>query len=272
MTITCPHCGASGNLDDSRRPAGVTSIKCPRCTQSFPLPPPASPSIPTSAPEPPPLRQCPDCGGVIEGNGRLCSVCETARQKQNNGGTDSPPPLPLAEKEPFCICSICKGQFSENDVVKFGDKLVCAACKPAYMQMLAMGMTDSSGGGEGTLSRQELEATDYHIDIGGSLTAGWEMFKSNMGIVIGASILVYLAMGVANAIPVLGYVSALFLSGPFMGGLWLFYIKKLRGQEATINDAFSGFTKNFVQLMLVGAVTSLAYTAAIGLGDRKSVV
>ncbi len=51
-----------------------------------------------------------------------------------------------------------------------------------------------------------------------------------------------------------------------MGGLWYFYIKKMRGEEATINDAFSGFKKNFVQLMLVGAVTSLAYTAAIVLG------
>lgn len=258
MTITCPHCGATGELDDSKRPVGVTSIKCPRCSQGFPLPPAVTPP----STEPPPLRACPSCGGVIENDGQFCNACAKARERQSETAM-TPPPLPDAEKENFSVCTVCKGQFSLNEMVRFGDKLVCASCKPTYMQMLSMGISDRGSYGDGTLSPEELAAREYTVDIGGCLTAGWEMFKANMGIVIGASILVYLSMGIANAIPFLGYISALVLTGPFMGGLWIFYIKKMRGEDATINDAFSGFNKNFIQLMLVGAVSMLISYAAI---------
>lgn len=138
MTITCPHCGASGQLDDSKRPAGATSIKCPRCSQSFPLPP--LETAPPPIPEPPPLRPCPSCGGIIEGSGGLCAACEAARNRQTD--TTAPPPLPgaAANGTPAGTCEVCKGRFPQSEMVRFGTSLVCAGCKPTYVQMLSMGM------------------------------------------------------------------------------------------------------------------------------------
>ncbi|QOX80756.1 zinc-ribbon domain-containing protein [Trichlorobacter lovleyi] len=145
MTITCPHCGLSGQLDDSKRPAGATSINCPRCKQSFPLPPLESVALPTAPPTPEAasLRPCPSCGGIIEGSGGLCNACEAARSRQpgqGNGINTLPPPLPATEERNSGVCTVCKGHFAQSEMVRFGNKLVCASCKPTYVQMLAMGM------------------------------------------------------------------------------------------------------------------------------------
>lgn len=38
MTITCPHCGFSRNIDPDRIPSRAIRVNCPRCRKSFPLP------------------------------------------------------------------------------------------------------------------------------------------------------------------------------------------------------------------------------------------
>jgi len=35
MTITCPHCNFSREIDDSRIPAGTARVACPRCKEKF---------------------------------------------------------------------------------------------------------------------------------------------------------------------------------------------------------------------------------------------
>ncbi|MGB4600714.1 MAG: RDD family protein [Trichlorobacter sp.] len=138
MTIQCPHCGARGQLDDSKRPVGVTSIKCPRCNQSFPLPPLVSVQTPPA--EPPPLRRCPACGGIIEGSGGLCNACDAARTRQD---TTTATPLPVVAPADGTLtgtCEVCKGRFAQSEMVRFGTTQVCSACKPTYVQMLAMGL------------------------------------------------------------------------------------------------------------------------------------
>ncbi|MCE1225853.1 MAG: zinc-ribbon domain-containing protein [Geobacteraceae bacterium] len=270
MTITCPHCGVSGQLDDSKRPVGATSINCPRCKQSFPLPPlePAAvapPVIPVPPPlpaEPAPLRPCPACGGIIEGSGGLCNACEAARNRQSaagNGATTPPPPIPPAgDDRSSGSCAVCKGRFAQSQMVRFGDKLVCASCKPTYVQMLAMGIVGMAGSGsEGTLNQEQLLARDYTVEIGSCISEGWQMVKGSMGIVVGASLLAYMAFMISCMIPYLGTLATLFLTGPFMGGIWWFYIRKTRGESATVGDAFGGFGPRFVQLMLAGLVKIL---------------
>jgi predicted Zn finger-like uncharacterized protein len=37
MTLTCPHCGFSREVDDARLPAQTLRVTCPRCRMSFPL-------------------------------------------------------------------------------------------------------------------------------------------------------------------------------------------------------------------------------------------
>lgn len=119
--------------------------------------------------------------------------------------------------------------------------------------------TGEPAGGEarGAASQPELLARDYEVDIGGGLGQSWEMFKASAGVCIGATALVYAVLFGIGFIPYLGMVLPLFLTGPLFGGLWFFFVKKMRGQPAGLEDAFSGFGPRFVPLMLVGLVTTL---------------
>jgi hypothetical protein len=155
------------------------------------------------------------------------------------------------------LCSECGRAFSPNDVIRYGDKWICAACKPTFFQRLREGAARPSAGAGPTATEAELLARDYEVDIGGCLSQAWELFKTNAGIMIGATVLVYLALMAANAIPYLSYVLGLLFNGPLIGGLWLFYIKKVRGQEAAVGDAFGGFGPRFWQLVLTQLIPGL---------------
>jgi uncharacterized membrane protein len=76
------------------------------------------------------------------------------------------------------------------------------------------------------------------------------MFKQNAGLMIGATLVIYLIMFAIGMIPIVGYVLPLILGGPLTGGLALFFIRMTRGEPADLAIAFSGFGPRFVPLML----------------------
>jgi uncharacterized membrane protein len=68
----------------------------------------------------------------------------------------------------------------------------------------------------------------------------------------------------------------LFFSAPMMAGLWLFYIKKVRGQEAGTSDIFAGFGPKYLQLVLAAlfpGVLSFGVSgfATLILGSRRTI-
>ena len=79
---------------------------------------------------------------------------------------------------------------------------------------------------------------------------------ANFGLLFGATTLVCLVQLALLYIPIIG-ILALFFKGVFYGGLYLVFLKRMRGQTATVGEAFSGFGEMFVQLLLVGVVGSL---------------
>jgi len=162
-------------------------------------------------------------------------------------------------------CSECGRVFATGDVIRYEDKFICAACKPIFFQRLREGAAFAAPSAGATATEADLLSRDYQVDIGGSLTRAWEVFKANAGMLIGASVLVYLAIIAVNVIPYLGIVLALFLNGPLMGGLWLFYIKNVRNQEAGIADAFGGFGPRFWQLVLTQLIPGLVTGGFFGI-------
>jgi len=100
----------------------------------------------------------------------------------------------------------------------------------------------------------EILARDYHVDIGGCIGRSWQLVKANFWLLVGASFVASIIAG----IPYLGIV----LAGPMMGGLYLLYLSRLRGQPAGFETAFKGFSLAFLQLMLVSIVS----TVLTGLG------
>ena len=171
--------------------------------------------------------------------------------KVRGEGRAAAPPLMGA-----ILCSQCGKSFSADDVVRIGEGWVCGACKPAFLQRLREGAAPVPTA-VGVISAAELLARDYQVEIGAYFSRAWNLFTTNAGIMIGASILVYLVLVVVNLIPYLKIILSLLLTGPLFGGLWLFYAKQARGEKAGIDDAFSGFGPRFAQLLLASVVSTV---------------
>ena len=95
------------------------------------------------------------------------------------------------------------------------------------------------------------------LDISGCISRSWELLKSDFWAIVGVSFVVIVIMVVAGAIPFLGYLVSLLLSGVFYGGLYFYYLKKIRGQPAELGDAFSGFSVALGPLVLTTLLVTL---------------
>ena len=89
--------------------------------------------------------------------------------------------------------------------------------------------------------------------IASCLSRASVLLKENFGLLTGATFLVWSIDLTLQMIP----FAHLFLSGVVYGGLCLLYLKRIRGEPASIGWIFAGFTGAFTQLMLAGFVSSL---------------
>jgi len=174
----------------------------------------------------------------------------------------STPPAGPAPAPHEALCAECGKAFTKEEMIHYGDNWVCAGCKPVFMQKVAEGVTQLAMKG-GRITETDLIARDYDVDIGDAISRGWELFKVNAGLMIGAVVIVYVIVyGVTivinlSRIPFISLLVGLFLTGPLTAGLWLLFIKLVRGTAAEINDAFRGFSSRYWQLVMVKLIPML---------------
>lgn len=178
-------------------------------------------------------------------------------------GTAMPPPTapPITGNE--AVCAECGGLFQKDNMIAHGGLHVCGNCKPVFLQRLSEGAKLKSPRVAGSLSPEDLLARDYPVDVGGCLSHGWELFKANAGGMIGAIVLVGLALMIAGVIPYLSLLLGIFVNGPLMGGLWVYFLKCSRDEKPEIGQAFSGFGPRYWQLVLVQLIPMLLAFAAM---------
>jgi hypothetical protein len=139
-------------------------------------------------------------------------------------------------------------------------------------------------------SAEQILARGHEVDIGSCISRGWGLVKNNFWRLVGTTFLVFLLLGgmgwalrmVVNLMfdvpfitPHVGAWGAmrtqwrgilissvwnLFISGPLLGGLYNYYLKLIRGQPATLADAFAGFSGAFGALMLAHLISALLTT------------
>ena len=119
---------------------------------------------------------------------------------------------------------------------------------------------------EATALTEQILARDFDLNIGDCLRRGWELVKSDFWPIVGVTALVLaLVWAASSSEPMFNYkregfhattsLLGVLLGGPLMGGLYLFFLKKIRGQPARVETAFAGFSSCFVQLFLASFVS-----------------
>lgn len=130
--------------------------------------------------------------------------------------------------------------------------------------------TSAAGGAKGVASDAIPEIKDYQLNIGGCLGRGWNLVKQNFWPLVGVNALVTVLLALLGSLSIklsphdshFGVGLSFLLAGPLLGGLYLYFLKRIRGENATIEVAFSGFSTRFLHLFLGHLVAGLL----IGLG------
>ena len=103
---------------------------------------------------------------------------------------------------------------------------------------------------------EEILARDWHISIGSCIGRGWELIKNDFWMLVGASVVATLVAS-GGFIPYVSGLLALIIGGPMIGGLYGFFLKKIRHQPASFADIFLGFSVAFVPLMLTSLISGI---------------
>ncbi|HAM72490.1 MAG TPA: hypothetical protein DCM86_12685 [Verrucomicrobiales bacterium] len=160
------------------------------------------------------------------------------------------------------VCSVCNNPFPSDDLVRVEGRLVCAICKPTLLQRLKEGATIAPT----DESLQELDPDTLvrlsadrsgSIDAMGCLSNGWRVFKNQVGLLLGGLVVAYLCMMAGGAIPMIGPCIGLVINGPLMAGMWIVFVRAVRGEDTSIGDVFSGFSSHWWPLVLVNLLTGL---------------
>jgi len=117
-----------------------------------------------------------------------------------------------------------------------------------------------------TVSAEEILARDYTLNIRNCLRRGWALVRNDFWPLVGMSAFVLVVLSMASSSGVVvsdgkssGTTSILgiLLSGPLMGGLYLYFLKKIRREAAGVETAFTGFRQPFPHLVIAGFLASL---------------
>ena len=125
-------------------------------------------------------------------------------------------------------------------------------------------------------------ARDFNLDIGACISRSWELLKAHFWPMVGISALIMVISAAINQIIGLGSRSAVqtmilsrhvtpfgismvtftsLLGAPvytvLTAGTFKYYLRLIRGEQATIGDAFAGFSAAAGQLILLGLVTGI---------------
>lgn len=118
------------------------------------------------------------------------------------------------------------------------------AAAPVATSQLARRSVDSKGYAEA------IKASGARVDVFECLSLAFKFWTSNFLPVVGVTALVIILQAVIGMIPLVGMLSGLLLNGVFYGGLYYYYLGKMRGEHRELSDGFAGFTRALGPLVL----------------------
>lgn len=155
-------------------------------------------------------------------------------------------------------CTVCKIAFTDDDLVIIEGQKVCAICKPTLLQRM------KEGGFTGTFDDlspdalvQASQARNRSLNAMECLERSWNFFKKEPGLALATVIVAYVVMFVGGVIPLLNWIIGFAINGPLLAGMWLVFIRSLRGETMSVGDVFKGFSTAWMPLVLVNFLTTV---------------
>jgi hypothetical protein len=99
------------------------------------------------------------------------------------------------------------------------------------------------------------------LDFMSCYERSWALLKANFWPLVGVSFLISVIHGILLGIEGKGlYFIGPIFNGVIGAGLFYYFLLRIRGQPATVADAFAGFTKAFLRLVVIGILVSVFVT------------
>ncbi|MFQ3574050.1 MAG: hypothetical protein SNJ53_05400 [Thermodesulfovibrionales bacterium] len=101
-----------------------------------------------------------------------------------------------------------------------------------------------------------LISSEYDVKIKSYFSRGWDLFRSNMGLFIGFTVVLFLIHTILAFIPIVGPITSWLISTPLMAGFYFGGFSLMRNEQIEFKVFFRGFSL-FLPLFLAGLVTSI---------------
>lgn len=109
-----------------------------------------------------------------------------------------------------------------------------------------------------------IKERGFNTSVGSCISRGWDALKTNYWGALGTTLLFMLLSVVAQQIPLLGLAAVFIVTPQLSAGIWWYFIRRSRGEEATVGHLFDGFKRGFGQLALIALLQMLLMIPFIG--------
>lgn len=96
-----------------------------------------------------------------------------------------------------------------------------------------------------------IQAQGFHTTIGSCLSRAWTNLKSSYWEAVGTTLLFALLAVGSQMFPLVGMVATFVVVPQLTAGIWWYFIRRSRGEAVSISDLFAGFSRGFVQFVLL---------------------
>ncbi len=93
------------------------------------------------------------------------------------------------------------------------------------------------------------------LDAGRCVARGWALVRDNPIVLVGAGLIAWSLIVALPFVPRVGWLVGTAVNSPLLGGLYYVYLRRIRGEDAAIDDVFAGFRFAYVPLLVAGLLT-----------------
>jgi uncharacterized membrane protein len=101
-----------------------------------------------------------------------------------------------------------------------------------------------------------LAELDFTVNVNTCVSRAWTVFKGDFWMLVGATLLTLVVVGVGSTVPILEIIIPMAFQGVLMGGLFYLVLRLMRGQPVQPSDLFAGFSSELFKPLALQTLVS----------------